>query len=191
MIVRCLAALALALLVGGLHVVVLAAEEPLFNDAGYRSRLYRAALSEQPPEGVVKVDTERVQALRAAGASLIDTTPLERTAETDFSGLWLQNKPRWHIPGSVWLPNIGYGTLDDAIQAYFRRHLQALSQGRPEHPLVFYCIIDCWMSWNAARRAAADGYQAVYWYPGGSDDWQDAGHALVEGAPVPLFESAP
>ena len=41
------------------------------------------------------------------------------------------------------------------------------------------------MSWNAARRAVAWGYSAVHWFPGGTDDWRDAGNALQPVSPVP------
>ena len=55
--------------------------------------------------------------------------------------------------------------------AYFHDALAALTLGDPARPLVFYCEANCWMSWNAARRAVAEGYTAVYWFPGGMQDW--------------------
>jgi PQQ-dependent catabolism-associated CXXCW motif protein len=51
--------------------------------------------------------------------------------------------------------------------------------------VVFYCLADCWMSWNAAKRAAAWGYTRVYWYRDGTDGWAAAKLPLVEAQPVP------
>jgi rhodanese-related sulfurtransferase len=41
------------------------------------------------------------------------------------------------------------------------------------------------MSWNAAKRAVAWGYNGVAWYPEGTDGWQEVGLPLVEGKPAP------
>ena len=40
--------------------------------------------------------------------------------------------------------------------------------------IVIYCLRDCWMSWNAAKRAMTMGYRNVVWYPDGTDGWEDA-----------------
>jgi PQQ-dependent catabolism-associated CXXCW motif protein len=44
-------------------------------------------------------------------------------------------------------------------------------------------MTDCWMSWNAARRAVALGYSAVNWYPLGADGWANSGLPLAENTP--------
>ena len=41
------------------------------------------------------------------------------------------------------------------------------------------------MSWNAARRAVAWGYDSVIWYPDGTDEWEAAGLPLAPSSPVP------
>ncbi len=42
------------------------------------------------------------------------------------------------------------------------------------------------MSWNAAKRALALGYQNVAWYPDGTDGWHEAGLPLQDaGKPIP------
>ena len=38
--------------------------------------------------------------------------------------------------------------------------------------LLFFCLADCWMSWNAAKRAQEYGYTSVLWYPEGTDGWR-------------------
>jgi PQQ-dependent catabolism-associated CXXCW motif protein len=161
------------------------AADGLFNDAGYRIDRYRAPVG-AAPAGVVPVTTDEVRRLRAEGAHLIDTVKLERTQLAGAPPRWLPNEERMNIPGSVWLPNVGRGELDAVEQAYFERELEDLTGGDVETPLVFYCKADCWMSWNASKRAAARGFARVYWYDGGSDAWRDAGFELVLGEPLPL-----
>jgi PQQ-dependent catabolism-associated CXXCW motif protein len=50
---------------------------------------------------------------------------------------------------------------------------------------VIYCLRDCWMSWNAAKRALAMGYSNVVWYPEGTDGWEEWGLPLQEIQPEP------
>ena len=40
---------------------------------------------------------------------------------------------------------------------------------------MLYCLSECWMSWNAAKRAAGFGHRAVLWYADGADGWEAAG----------------
>ncbi|KKL12923.1 hypothetical protein LCGC14_2530930, partial [marine sediment metagenome] len=54
--------------------------------------------------------------------------------------------------------------------------LDALTSGDTSYPLVIFCLDECWMSWNAARRAVEWGYDAVHWYPGGTDLWTFEDH---------------
>ena len=82
--------------------------------------------------------------------------------------------PRESIKGAVWLPNTGYDALDDATQGYFFASLALLTKGDKDAPLVFFCMRDCWMYWNAGKRAIDSGYGRVFWYPGGSDGWAAA-----------------
>jgi PQQ-dependent catabolism-associated CXXCW motif protein len=53
---------------------------------------------------------------------------------------------------------------------------------------VIYCLADCWMSWNAAKRALADGYANVAWYPDGTDGWERANLPTEETQPQPRPE---
>ncbi|HXW22459.1 MAG TPA: PQQ-dependent catabolism-associated CXXCW motif protein, partial [Rhodomicrobium sp.] len=56
-----------------------------------------------------------------------------------------------------------------------------------EKTLVFYCLKDCWMSWNAAKHALSLGYPYVAWYPDGTDGWTAASLPVepVTAAPRP------
>jgi PQQ-dependent catabolism-associated CXXCW motif protein len=49
--------------------------------------------------------------------------------------------------------------------------------------VLFYCMMDCWMSWNAAKRAIEWGYSSVLWYPLGADGWEFEGLPLAENRP--------
>lgn len=84
----------------------------------------------------------------------------------------------------------GCGTPDGKTwpppeQARLERGLARATKGDRSAPVVIFCRSDCWMSWNAARRAVALGYAGVHWFPGGIEEWQDAGGApLVTAQPV-------
>lgn len=89
------------------------------------------------------------------------------------------------ISGAVWLPNVGYGVLAPAAAEYFASRLATLSGGDKGKTLVFFCLKDCWMSWNAGKRALTLGYTSVVWFPEGTDGWQALALPLSEVEPVP------
>ena len=137
--------------------------------------------------GATVISTEEAQRLHVRGGVLfIDALPApRRPANLPPDTLW---KPmaRSDIPGSMWLANSGFGTLPVEEEESFRFHLDRLTGGDKTRTLVIYCLADCWMSWNAARRAIEWGYRAVHWYPQGTDGWVAAGLALAENSPLPL-----
>ena len=150
---------------------------------GYRLSDYRSPT----PDGVAgaeTVDTPTVQALLSQGRLIpIFVQRLERS--TLPGGPWLQSKPYRQIPGSVWLPNVGMGAPDPATLARFNSQLDRLTGGARARALVFYCLSDCWLSWNAAKRAVLLGYARVHWYPTGIDGWMEAGLPTEEAHPLP------
>ena len=91
----------------------------------------------------------------------------------------------FNIPGSVWLPDTGYGKLAEATEDYLRRGLERASGGNKAALLVIYCQEDCWMSWNAAKRVLSYGYSNVAWYPDGTEGWERAKLPVVESQPEP------
>lgn len=151
---------------------------------GYRMADYRAPT---PPglHGAETVGPAEVERLAKAGALLIDVLPTPPKPE----GLTAESRwvppPHRSLPGAHWLPNVGYGALSAEQEAYFRTSLEALTAGDRKRPLVVFCQPDCWMSWNAAKRALALGYQAVKWFPAGTEGWTAAGHELVTAEPEP------
>ena len=98
--------------------------------------------------------------------------------------MW-RDKPRANIPGSVWLPDTGYGELAPAMAGYFADGLEKATAGDRARTLVVYCLADCWMSWNAAKRALALGYTDVAWYSEGTDGWIAVGLPLQDATPEP------
>ena len=89
------------------------------------------------------------------------------------------------IEDAVWLANVGYGVLSADASNYFQRNLDMLTKGDKSKTLVFFCLRNCWMSWNAAKRALSYGYKNVAWYRDGSDGWQEVGGLVVEAHPLP------
>jgi len=151
---------------------------------GYRIDDYRAPTPETVAGGIV-IDTEAAHKLWQSGAAVwIDVLPApRRPANLPSSALWMP-LPHRDIPGSLWLPDIGRGELGPGLESYFRHHLEAATNGRKDAAVVFYCLAECWMSWNAAKRAASWGYTRVYWYPDGTDGWTAAKLPMADTQPV-------
>jgi PQQ-dependent catabolism-associated CXXCW motif protein len=152
---------------------------------GYRMDDYRAPTPQTVTGGVV-LDTDAAHALWESGAAVwIDVLPApRRPANLPASALWLP-LPHRDIPGSIWLPDIGRGGLSPELEGYFRHHLEAAAAGRKDAAMVFYCLADCWMSWNAAKRAISWGYTRVYWFPDGTDGWEASKFPMADIEPVP------
>ncbi|WP_216725604.1 PQQ-dependent catabolism-associated CXXCW motif protein [Thiorhodococcus drewsii] len=160
--------------------------QDLFDADGYRIARFQAPVPETPP-GATRLTTEAAARMLSTGRAVaIDVLPSpERPANLPDDALWLP-PPHSNIPGSVWLANVGYGRLSPRLETYFREQLDRLTEENPDRALIFYCKADCWMSWNAAKRAAAYGYRQVRWYPRGTDGWTALGLPLRPSQPVPL-----
>jgi PQQ-dependent catabolism-associated CXXCW motif protein len=153
--------------------------------AGYRTGDYRAP-TPSSLNGARVVSTREAETIWKAGeAVFVDVLPrAPRPANLPAGTIW-REKPRLNIPGSIWLPDTGYGELAAVTENYLRQHLARVTAGDRAKPLVIYCLENCWMSWNAAKRALAMGYTNVAWYPQGTDGWANAGLALAEATPAP------
>ena len=151
----------------------------------YRQEDYRAPVPATVAGGRV-VHTRALRALLARGSVLlIDVLPApRRPAGMRPDQPWMPVARR-DIPGSLWLPDVGRGALAPDFDQWFRERLVQATAGDEGHPMVFYCLSRCWMSWNAAKRAIGYGYRRVFWYPDGSDGWAQAGLSLTEAQPEP------
>jgi PQQ-dependent catabolism-associated CXXCW motif protein len=173
-------------LLGGGPALALDAIPGVDANTGYRMGQYRAPTPPSVP-GATTVDAKAVIEAQKAGAVLLDVMAAQGGGPDPQTGEWRIQTPREHIPGSVWLPGVGVGAPSPAAERYFRTQLEKLAGPPPGRPLVIYCQADCWMSWNASRRAASWGYTAVQWFPEGSDGWRDAGLPLAPAPHPPPF----
>lgn len=135
---------------------------------------YRAPV----PDTVPGADVLHIPAMQALigrhEALLIDVLPAPRRPPGMRPGVpWLPT-PHPSLPGSLWWPDVGRGVIPDSMAARMRQRLTELTQGNAARTVVFFCLADCWMSWNAARRAGEMGFHAA-WFPEGVDGWQAAG----------------
>jgi PQQ-dependent catabolism-associated CXXCW motif protein len=168
------------------------AADDLFDAAtGYRIKHYQAPAPTSVPGGT-RVSLEELQALaKDKAAILLDVMSADGAVIDPTTGNWQLKKPRTHMPGSVWLPNVGRGVLTPALDAYYRDNLERFTGGRRDQPIVIYCQADCWMGWNAVKRAASYGYTGLYWYPDGTDGMADWDVPLVPATPVPMPPARP
>ncbi len=168
----------------GLMLLAAAGAAPPPEPSGYRLKDYRAP-TPMTLNGAPALSTPEAARLWKSGAIFVDTLArAPRPAGLPAGTIW-HPKPRDDIPGSVWLPDTGYGRLPEIMAAYFADALRTATGGRHDRILVFYCRADCWMSWNAARRAEALGYTRVRWYRDGTDGWAASGLPLTPAEPVP------
>lgn len=153
----------------------------------YRMEGYRAP-TPQTLEGARVLTTIEAEAEWRNGAVFVDVLPRPPKPDNLPEGTIWREPSRLNIPGSIWLPNTGYGELAPPTEDYLRNGLTRATGGNRSKTLVIYCLKDCWMSWNAAKRAMTFGYSDVAWYPEGTDGWENAGLPLEESEPEPYPE---
>jgi PQQ-dependent catabolism-associated CXXCW motif protein len=157
---------------------------------GYRNENYRNPVPATLAGARVLATDQAETIWREKTGVFIDVLPRPPKPQSLPAGTVWRDKPRLNIPGSVWLPDTGYGKLAEATENYLRQGLARASGGNNATLLVVYCQADCWMSWNAAKRILAYGYSNVAWYPEGTDGWERAGLALMEAQPEPRAGAA-
>ena len=151
---------------------------------GYRMDEYNKPVPKTLRGVKAVIDTEAAKKLLDSGtAVLVDVHPrAPKPANLPPSTIWREPQHR-SIKGAVWLPNVGFGQLSPAVEAYFEAELARLSGGDKSKPIVMFCLRDCWMSWNSSKRAMTLGYTAIYWFSEGTDAWEEAGYPLTILAP--------
>jgi PQQ-dependent catabolism-associated CXXCW motif protein len=159
-----------------------AQSQMLFGPGGYRIAHYRAPVP-SAPDGVGRIAPAAVAQLRPdIDAILIDVLPAEG-GHREADGRWRIARDRPSIPGAHWFPEAGRGELPSGIGPWFERGIARLTGGRKARMIVTFCLADCWMSWNAARRLRALGYTNVWWLAEGTDGWRDLGLSLTPAMP--------
>jgi PQQ-dependent catabolism-associated CXXCW motif protein len=172
--------------IAGCAALLLAAAEVPPEPETYRMDDYRAPVPETVSGGRVVHTAELAALVKAGRVILIDVLPApRRPAGMPPDAVWAP-RPRLDIPSSIWLPDVGRGALPPAVETRFRDALSAATGGDIDRQIVFYCLDQCWMSWNATKRAAKLGYKNVAWYPEGTDGWSAAGLPLVVAIPTAM-----
>jgi PQQ-dependent catabolism-associated CXXCW motif protein len=185
-----LVALGLGILLAA-QAVISSPQERFDPVSGYRISDVRAPVPLSIAGGTA-VDVDGLEALIAKrNPLLIDVLGNDPGRLNRYTfGLFGQLPERWNIPGSVRLPDFGKGSATAAQTRDMRLALERLTGANRAQPLVFYCIVNCWVSWNAARRAIAFGYAEVYWFRDGTETWADAGLPLEKAAPPGVVPDA-
>lgn len=172
-----------AVLVLALFPLAAWAEVP--EPAGYREDDYRAPVPATLNGATVVRPEEAYQLWQEGKVAFVDVLPRAPKPEKLPEGTIWHEKPRLSIPGALWLPNVGYGRIAEVTDAYFRAGLAKATKSDTGHPVLFFCLEDCWMSWNAAKRALSYGYTEVYWLPDGTDGWTFMDYPTEELTPEP------
>jgi PQQ-dependent catabolism-associated CXXCW motif protein len=171
-------ALVLACLMAGV------AQAQVPEPEGFRGPPYKAEVP-ATLQGAKVIDAERALVMHGQGSPFLDTMPRTRKPENLPAGTIWREPAHETIPGAIWLWDTGYEKLSPSEEARLENGLETATGGDKSAPLVIFCRADCWMSWNAAKRAVSLGYSAVNWFPGGSDGWLEAGgDGLVTAEPV-------
>ncbi|MCP3388142.1 PQQ-dependent catabolism-associated CXXCW motif protein [Bradyrhizobium sp. CCGB12] len=180
--------LAVALLAAVLAVQASAQQQEPFEPEGYRTDNYRAPVPATLAGARVLTTAEAEAIWRAKSGAFVDVMPRPPKPKNLPEGTVWRDAPRRNIPGSIWLPDTGYGALPPVMDDYLQRGLARASGDDKAALLVIYCLADCWMSWNAAKRALAYGYSNIAWYPDGTDGWERAKLPTEEAQPEPRPE---
>ena len=150
---------------------------------GFRGEPYRAPVP-ATLRGARVIDPAQAMALHAQGVPFLDTLPRQKRPEGLPPGTIWNAEAHHTIPGAVWLFDTGYDRISAKEQDRLATGLSRATSGDKAAPMVIFCKADCWMSWNAAKRAVALGYTGVNWFPEGSDGWVAAGGDLVTAEPA-------
>src|ERR1700750_2098036 len=161
------------------------AQELVLEPEGYRTEDYRSPVPETLAGARVITTAEAETIWRAKTGVFIDVCPRPPKPVNLPAGTIWRDRPRHNIPGSIWLPDTGYGQLAERIEIYLRQGVERVSGGNRGALMVVYCQANCWMSWNAAKRIVSYGYSNVAWFPDGTDGWERANLPMAESQPEP------
>ncbi len=129
----------------------------------------------QTLQGAAVIDADTLAGLMAGPDKpvVIDVAAPDRKPSNFPEGrLWLPVHPS--VPGAVWMPEAGAEPLAPAREALFYARVAELTGDDRAKPVVVFCHVECWGSWNAAKRLVRKGYTGVRWFPTGVEGWQEA-----------------
>ena len=112
----------------------------------YRTENYRSPVPATLAGARVLTTADAESIWKAKAGIFIDVLPRAPKPQNLPEGTVWRDKPRLNIPGSVWLPDTGYGKLSAATEDYLKQGIRRASGGNDAVLLVVYCQADCWMS---------------------------------------------
>lgn len=145
--------------------------------SGFRGPPYQAPVP-ATLSGARTIDAARAEALHDAGVAFVDVYPRQKRPPGLPEGTIWRGAPHQTIPGAHWLYDTGYDRLSAPESQRLAGGLGRILADQ-DTPVVIFCRVDCWMGWNAAKRAVQMGYRNVMWFPGGVDDWLMQGRDLA------------
>ncbi len=155
-------------------------------ETGLRIHYYTDAVPDAVPGGIT-LDTEAVRHLISQmPVVLLDVLSINDVRYDELDGSWPGHSTRKNIPGSIWLPNVGYGRPSNDMLNYLIDSATSATGGDADHAILVYCVSDCWMGWNAVQHLAGGGFSKVYWYPSGTDGWVEKGYSVELAHPLPV-----
>src|SRR5580658_534423 len=105
------------------------ADELVPEPDGYRTDDYRSPVPDTLAGARVLSTVEAEAIWRAKTGIFIDVLPRPPKPPNLPPGTVWRDKPRFNIPGSVWLPDTGYGALAALTENYLRQGLLRVSGG--------------------------------------------------------------
>lgn len=164
---------------------VLAQNDYIDPATGYRISHYQAVVPDTVAGGT-RVDTREAEEIfKNRAAAFIDVSPSVGASFDPDTGAWRLTSKHRHIPGSIWLPDVGRGVPGPTLERYFSENLDKITGADKSGAILIYCKADCWMGWNAVKRAASYGYTNILWYPDGIEGWTDWDNPTTAAEPVP------
>lgn len=164
--------------IAALFLLAGAAQAQVAEPGDFHGEPYRAPVP-ATLAGARVIDPAEAVALHARGVPFIDVLPRQKRPENLPADTIWRAPPHQTIPGAIWLYDTGYQRLAAEEQARLADGLARATRGDKAAPVVIFCKTDCWMSWNAAKRAVMLGYSGTIWFPGGVEGWQMQGGSLV------------
>lgn len=156
----------------------------LFDADGYRAARYRSPVRADPAPAQTIALADALALVPGKDALFVDVTPAEGGVRDPVSGDWAQSEAHLTIASALWYPETGRAPVDPVLWKALEDKVRDARRASPEQPVVLFCRIDCWMSWNAARRLALRGFGNVHWLADGTDGWHAAGRPLTIAVPV-------
>jgi PQQ-dependent catabolism-associated CXXCW motif protein len=143
------------------------AEELVSEPDGYRTDDYRSPVPDTLAGARVLSTAEAAAIWRAKTGVFIDVLPRPPKPANLPAGTVWRDKPRFNIPGSIWLPDTGYGALAPSTESYLRQGLSRASGDNRDVLRTLQRRLVSGRHRRLAARQSADGRSAARTATGG------------------------